>query len=272
MLDKYLEPQTSLELKSSQAILLADSHGESVGKRILYDSLGIYNFSMGGDSYVDMYHKLVYAKNTMSNLEKVYITVDNHTLSGYRELLHNNNRSLFYGNSTSYKVANGKAIPVYIWNKFIGRYLPCFYLDNNLLFSKIIKKKLKGKAKSGVSTSSKAWGELSPERRAQKGKARFEQQFNSPTSGNLTQVLGQIIEYCNNNDLEVIGLKFPLSPSYSTLIKEKNYGADILFSGRNIPTLDFSSIIEDETCFKDQDHVNEKGRALFVEKLAESLL
>ena len=51
----YLEPYGKFELKY-QTYLLADSHGEPL--KNFTEEYGIFNFSMGSDSYLDMLRKI----------------------------------------------------------------------------------------------------------------------------------------------------------------------------------------------------------------------
>ena len=50
------------ELKKYSMFLLSDSHGGVLDNKHL-ESIGIYNFSFGSDSYFDMYIKLKYLFN-----------------------------------------------------------------------------------------------------------------------------------------------------------------------------------------------------------------
>ena len=79
--------------------ILADSHGLVLENDS--EIYGAYNFSAASDSYIDMLRKIKYlARNT--NIQKVYITVDHHTLSPYRERINNTDRSTFYSTSEDY--------------------------------------------------------------------------------------------------------------------------------------------------------------------------
>lgn len=84
---------TRMNQRKGKATLLSDSHGAALGN--LTEKINVYNFSMGSDSYFDMETKLIYLiKN--SNVNKILIIVDDHTLSTYREKLNNIDRSSYY--------------------------------------------------------------------------------------------------------------------------------------------------------------------------------
>jgi len=76
-----------------RSYLLADSHGSFL--KNLTEKYGVYNFSGNSDSYFDMKRKAIFLVNN-TNLNKLYITVDDHTLSLYREKSNSADRSNYF--------------------------------------------------------------------------------------------------------------------------------------------------------------------------------
>ncbi|HOY96984.1 MAG TPA: hypothetical protein PK509_14660, partial [Catalimonadaceae bacterium] len=75
-------------------LVLSDSHGLALGQ--LLEDDGIWNFSAESDNYQDMRRKLVYVHKQNPGLKTVLLTVDDHTLSVYREQMNNEDRSVVF--------------------------------------------------------------------------------------------------------------------------------------------------------------------------------
>ena len=82
----------------SEIYLLSDSHGGALGN---FNDEKIYNFSAGSDSYFDMKNKLNFLIRK-SNIKTIIITVDDHTLSPYRDNSNNLDRSSFFNSREDY--------------------------------------------------------------------------------------------------------------------------------------------------------------------------
>ncbi|NOR45514.1 MAG: hypothetical protein GQ534_08000 [Candidatus Delongbacteria bacterium] len=140
----YYQPYEHIPISDKDEVfILADSHGSPL-KQNLRDS-GVYNFSIGSDSYFDIYRKIIYlAKNT--NVKKVIITADDHTLSEYREKLNNKDRSvkfidmddndfLLSGNFSKWK------------EKYLKKYVPLFNSKTTGIVERYFKSLFKDKKK-----------------------------------------------------------------------------------------------------------------------------
>jgi hypothetical protein len=85
--------QYDIHSLENSAYLLSDSRGQALND--LTEKYGIHNFSYGSDSYEDMYRKTQYLiRNT--EVKKIYISVDEHSLTSYRERKNNLDRSVIY--------------------------------------------------------------------------------------------------------------------------------------------------------------------------------
>jgi hypothetical protein len=98
--------------------MLADSHGVPLSNML--EQYGIYNFSFGSDSYFDMYRKIKFLSGK-TNVRRIFISADEHTLSPYREKTNNMDRSLIYASKKEFK-----SNYMYIKEKFIKKYIVFF--------------------------------------------------------------------------------------------------------------------------------------------------
>ena len=66
------------------------------------NALGITNFSFDSESYFDVYNKLNYLIRNHS-VETIYLCVDDHTLSHYRQYWTNGQHSIYFSDYQDYK-------------------------------------------------------------------------------------------------------------------------------------------------------------------------
>jgi hypothetical protein len=249
----YFKEYQEVDL-NSEIYILADSHGDALGE---FRKDNIYNFSAPSDSYLDMRIKLEYLIKH-SKISTLIITVDNHTLSPYREESNNKDRSAYFTSSSNY--------PNYfdfVANKFLYPNLVILSPQYGTLIKRYILSLTRGE------NSNSSWLNKTEKERKTASLKRFEKQFefeqNSPI---LREELMRILKLSKQNNLKLIGLKFPVSKDYDELQQTKNYGSDRIFRDRNIPVIEFEDFnINNITFFKDQDHLSKKGADIFKQEL-----
>ena len=245
--------------------LLADSHGLPLKQ--FSEKYGLYNFSAASDSYEDMFRKSRHLIQN-SNVQTIYLSVDDHTLAKYREELNNLDRSIVYSLPRDYDSYYDM-----FKQKYIRNYCVLFDPKSRSAISKylvsLISRKLGVKSKS----SRAIWAKLTEEERQKIADARKSRlKWNSIKSKKLTASLLKIVTLCRQNKVELIGIKFPLTKNYIRAIGNDGYKADSIFQSHGLTVLDFSSIyIEHNEYFENQDHLNELGGELFSKVLADSL-
>lgn len=267
-----------LELDNSRGmnkLLLSDSHGAALFKDDL-KPLGIINGSTGSDSYYDMYYKLKYAIS-QQKIDTVILTADDHTLSKYRERSNNLERSLGLSSFADYK----DFLPMPHWRflyvKSVGNYLPLTNVNNSELLYRYLVAELKGigKPKKLLGAERKTYGysKLTEQQKKQRSISRMKDQFiDKETSASLKACLTEIIALCKENNIALIGLKFPLTGTYINTIQDNNYGADAFLKENNVPVIDTKTVFQtDDTLFKDQDHLSPVGSEMFCKLLAQKL-
>ena len=251
--------------KNQSLFLLADSHGLPLKQ--FSEKYGLYNFSAASDSYEDMFRKSRHLIQN-SNVQTIYLSVDDHTLAKYREELNNLDRSTVYSLPSDYDSYYSM-----IKQKYIRNYCVLFNPKSRSAIRKylvsLISRKLGVKRKSRRTI----WAKLTEKERQKIADARRSRlKWNSIKSKKLTASLLKIVTLCKQNKVELIGIKFPLTKNYIRSIGNDGYKADSIFQSHGLTVLDFSSIfIEHNEYFENQDHLNELGGELFSKVLADSL-
>jgi|GEM_PF-577113 len=263
--NNYYKNYKNVELEFN-TFLLADSHGKPLENYL--EKYGVYNFSAGGDSYFDMKRKLKYLIRK-TEVDAIIITVDDHTLSQYRERLNNLGGSGYFTN-----ISDFDNFYEFIKNNLFERYIVLI----NPKVTGIVKIHLKSKFKSILLGPSKnenhnEFSKLTHNEQMKRSKERAQVQFPSlHYSEELVSELNDIIEICKMHDIILVGIKFPLSRLYINEIEGKSYNADNIFMDESLTIFDFKKIfIKNDNLFSDEDHLNEIGAKKFVNILIDRI-
>lgn len=241
-----------------RSYLLADSHGLPLDT--LLQNQGIFNFSAGSESYIDMLRKVDYLINTCE-IDRIFITIDDHTLSEYRVKSNNTNRSVLYTYPDDYS-----GFSDYLFNRYLKLYI--FNANTRILLIAYVRSIIRNM----FERQSYSWNLLKSGEKKERCEKRFASQFIGEPSGKLSNCLLEIINKCNNNNINLIGIKFPLTNDYINTIGKSNFGADSIFYSLNLDVLDFKKYLSlNDSCFKDQDHLNEYGAELLAKELIQNL-
>jgi hypothetical protein len=237
---------------NQKSYLLSDSHGQALLDYT--EKYGVHNFSYGSDSYDDMYRKTLYLiRNT--GVDTIYISVDEHSLTSYREKKNNLDRSVIYCSPDDFS-----SYYEYFKQKYIKHYLAIFRPE----IAEVIKIYKLPSDKKPVS-----WASRNPEDKNNRAEKRVRTNF--PVGGEaetLIQALKNIILACKSNKIELTGVKFPLSKEYLIAAEGKSGSADELLLENGFQVIDCTRIYLDmPEYFADQDHLNEAGAANFTERI-----
>lgn len=257
----YLEEYEKVETTFSTYIL-SDSHG--VPLKQLQGQSKVYNFSAASDSYIDMERKLKFLISN-TKVERILITVDDHTLSPYREQGNNSDRSVFYLGLNNYSN---------YYHFIVDKYIKYYVVFLNPKYQSLIKPYLLNLVSSDTKgTGGKSWSELSEEEQNKLSLERFNDQFKeSYTSEVLKNSLENIISLCYKNNIELIGIKYPISESYSQLMGDKTYNAEGVFLENNLRVLDCKKVfLRKNNFFENQDHLNLEGGIVFFQYLIKEI-
>lgn len=244
---------------SFESYLLADSHGTPLEN--LIEEYGVYNFSAASDSYFDMLIKVKYLiKHT--DAKRIIIAVDDHSLSPYRENINNLERSTFYIIEEDFSsIFNGDINSL---KKHMVLFNPSIRgIIRSFIQSKLIENK-----------KTKEWSFLSDKEKVDSSTERYNFQFNFRNpSATLTSSLLKIIDLCEKNNIELIGIQFPLTLTYFNTIKNKSFNANKIFLSKDLKVYDFRNSYQyHDDYFSNQDHLNQKGSKEFVKQLVASFI
>jgi hypothetical protein len=252
----YYNDYTNFSLDYS-SYLLADSHGHALSN--MTEEYGIYNFSYSSDSYLDMYRKFIFLLNN-TKVDTIYILADEHSLSPYRETGNNSDRSSFY---TSKEYDNSYE---YFKAEFIKKYIILLQPKIRDVAHSYVSSKIKKILKFN-SEALEDWANMDNNKRIKIAQVRVKEQFplSDECSADLKQTLLQIINICKENNITLIGIKFPLSLEYLNALGDKTYGVKDVLESAGINILDYHNIfIHHNEYFQDSDHLNEKGAQALV--------
>lgn len=260
----YIKDYDEVDLDYSQYIL-ADSHGIPLGDHT--EGHQVHNFSNHSDSYLDMERKLKFLiRNT--DVKRIYLSVDDHTLSPTREKQNNLDRSAYYADENDFS-----SFDSFLRNKYLNYY--CVFLNDrySLIIKNFMEEELFDFSKWGGSRSKSAWEKLSDKEKQQISQERINHYFDyQDPSQNMAHALERIILLCKEKNIELIGIKFPLTKTYVDLMNEESYKADSIFKNYKLPIVDFDSLfLEQDSLFRDMDHLDNGGGVKFVEILFDSL-
>ena len=252
-----------------RTFILGDSHARVLAQQYL-DNYGIYNFSYGSDSYVDMLAKLDYIFRNKIKIDSIFITADDHTLSAYREAYNNNSRSIIYTDRELYRQYYRNWGLSYTFDKHLRHYFPLIEVGNARLFLHYLASRLQSD-NDITDNLTVNWAD-NPNKTAVCQERKNNQFQGTETSPILTDALCHIIELCQKHNTALIGIKFPLSRQYSECLGSMNTGADSLLLHHNIAVLDFKNIFKDhDEYFFDQDHLNDTGVLKFLRLLPDKI-
>ncbi|MDD2491219.1 MAG: hypothetical protein PHV12_03385 [Bacteroidales bacterium] len=247
----------------NNSYLLADSHGWYLGKAT--ERIGVTNFSYYSDSYIDTERKLNYLIGR-GEIDTVYISADDHTLSPYRDFSNNEYKSVKYEYTQGeYEISD---FALYKLQHYVVLFDPNIRAIISHFFNEQ-SERLLGFDKNVAEVDDLPWERLSEEERVSLSEERFSEQFPDMNgSDDLEESLLNIVELCEKNNITLIGIKFPLADEYSKLIGEQSYEADSILFANGIKIYDFRDIFHnDDSFFEDPDHINSKGALKLIDSI-----
>ncbi|WP_139786862.1 hypothetical protein [Desulfamplus magnetovallimortis] len=249
----YLRPYENVDL-TYRTYLLSDSHGLALAD--LMENDGIFNFSAGSDSYVDMLRKLKYLINH-SHVKKIILTVDDHQLSPYRNLSNNLDRSLFFASRQDFSnifeffKCNLKRYCVLLNPK--SRDILDSWFESLFTDRKNVRK----------------WKDVPENEKDRRSLARVNVQFRYKKQADLLLTsLNQIIALCRMHDIEIVGIKYPLSKNFIRVKGDRRFFADDVLNYYDLKVYDFEELFKErDDYFLNTDHLNSEGGRAFAEVL-----
>jgi len=257
------------KFNSYHSLLLGDSHSNAI-RQIDLDQLGVGNFSFDGDSYFDILSKTDYLI-PRHKPDTIYLCIDDHTLSKYREWWTNKERSIYYASYSLYRKYYHLTKRQFLFKKYGLFYFPFFNTKNSKIFGAYLKSRFHPMVERDYTNCN--FADTPEQNRIERSIDRIKTQFPSQESSTLLQqCLNEIIEICTKNHITLIGIKFPLTNEYLDALGDRSYHADTVLQNRGVPVLDFTtSLMGRDSLFRDQDHLNNEGSKVFVNLMTRQL-
>ena len=249
--------------KEYNSYLLADSHGWYLGDRT--ETIGIANFSYYSDSYFDTERKLKYLIGR-GKVDTVYISADDHSLSPYREFSNNGYKSIKY----EFTQGDYEFTDLVLYN--LQYYVVIFDPNIRAIISHFFNEQsenLLNFDNENTDVEDLPWVKLSEEDRVDLSEERLAEQFPpGKSSEKLKESLLNIIKICNKNNITLIGIKFPISDEYSSLIKNTSFGPESILTTNGIKIIDFKNAFHSsDKLFENPDHINGLGAQKLIDSL-----
>jgi hypothetical protein len=216
-----------------------------------------------------MLRKLVFLiKN--HKVERVILTADDHTLSNYRQNSNNSERSIQFVDFEDIQHIDYSSDRLsYLKEKYLTNYVVLLNSKSKGILWTYFKGFLKTNGRKEANNDD--WSRRGNRKRAAENRVRV-QFVNVQESEDQRRSLVKIIKLCKENNVELIGLKFPLSRDYIDAMDDKTFGSDSILVSQNIKVLDFKTLFEtQDSLFANQDHLNKIGGKLFSKKVLEAL-
>lgn len=235
--------------------MLSDSHGEHLKDYI--NKIGIENFSKSSDSYVDMERKLKFLIS-VRDLDTLYLAFDEHLFSNYRDISNNWDRSIYF-ETISFELSY-----------FIDRYIKYYMVFINPKYRDVIKLFNKNEINSKEITNIESFDKNIIINQAKK---RYNSLFVDKSISQINlDAFYRIIEICNENNITLIFIKFPLANIYNNLIKEDHFKITQMIENHEIKIIDLKNVFNnDQSLFIDVDHLNDNGAKKIPEILKQKV-
>ncbi|MBI1184873.1 hypothetical protein GC194_11405 [bacterium] len=272
---KYEESKDEIEIiKSCHSFILSDSHGwrltegKSDLKKKLEDN-GIYNFSYGSDALEDILIKLEWLKKKNIQVDHIYLTFDDHM---YTKQSNNAEKVLSYSSYDDYK--NTYGLKEFIKNNVV-KYIPLLYPSNQQLIKHSFFSLFNFSDETDQTTGDHQWAMLDDSIRYFRTKDRissFVKGKNQEVSSQKLKTLKRIVGHCNKENIEILAIRFPVSPFLNDLFAEYGIydrGYDYIKKYSINKVLDYEKSYSQPKFLSNQDHVNRLGAQKIVSDLIE---
>ena len=260
----HLRPFHEFRQSAPDILILGDSHVQNAIDPSLLGSK-YFSFAQGGDNIRQMLLKLDYAIREKKTIRYVVIPGDYHTFSRHRNKNRNYSRYLAY--TTNYRLisnlynANWPAVILRIllhgtplstaddWEKY-------FYILTN-------KRQAAAPTNANYDRLSQNEKESSSIKRV---RAHLGHKIVEPE---LVAVLDRFIDFCEENKLKIIVIRYPFSKEYGYYAKEYPLNeVEALFRSREAhfsTLLNYENIFfEKPNLFFNEDHLNDEGAKIFT--------
>lgn len=255
----YMELEERVEQTKkvkTTTFVFGDSHPD-VLKSLQLDESWVL-LTQPSDNIIDVRRKIELVLELSPSVERVIIQAEPYIISNYR--MEKNN------NSTSKSISAFHDKSILNLLNWVKLKVPLLDPNQHYLFRSNLFKWIRGHKFAIDQKENITFNGNIPYR-------RVKEQYGGGLSQILFQELDSLIEMLKRKEIEVIGVKFPLSSVYRKELINYNFaemerrinelGYDKVF--------DYSDLFDNNQLFKDSDHLNAKGAAIFLDKLESDL-
>jgi hypothetical protein len=259
------------ELKKDSIYFFSDSHGWALTRNApsiieQFNEQGIYNMSYGSDSYGDILVKLKWLVDNDIKPKKIVLSVDDHMLL---RKSNNRNRSLIYSNLQRHKETYGISTSKVLFYE-ISKYFPIIYPSNQRLIKKSFESLF---ATIDPDEKNFTWQELPDSLKLANAHSRASSLL-SEKNENIIELnrinLSKILSFSNRNNIQVIGIKYPVSHEFLGIIESQGLKDNVLQEAQNLGLktyISFDNKFNSPDLLSDQDHINLKGSQVLTKEL-----
>jgi hypothetical protein len=271
-----------------QLIFLGDSH-PAIDIKSEFLPRDFYNFSYPGENWRSMLLRSILAFKSKPQLRYVVIPIDYHMFSVYRS------RDVYFTDFLPHvDLEDIRAVyrpsPLTLFKARVSSALPLVSPGNRQKMRKVIGEDLAA-ALSGIPNAKAiyldkhgglahsqehVWPEIPSFRRKEDLRDRIDKHFLSPVvAEELLDIFNQFLALAAQDNIKVIGVRYPLSVEYKNAAKERDV-ASVENVYRTVPgiaaILDYRDLFDmHQEYFTDPDHLNSQGGKEFTKKLVVDL-
>ncbi|MDX2286266.1 MAG: hypothetical protein NW241_19005 [Bacteroidia bacterium] len=256
-----------------KTLLIGDSHPEVVANKFLNDET--YNLSFGGDALKESYLKLKYVLDRPNTVQYLFLTADAHMLGAKRVHSANNSfMNLYVVKTGLYDVYKRPAPSV------IGDMVPLF----NDSYIEYLNTRIKDAATGNLGKRQlyeelrqdhQKWSRDIPEADRIKYAIATGRGDYRNVLENEEQVTyyKQILDLCKEKGIKVIGVQYPAMQEYiAQCPPETRAKYDAFLQAQGFyALLDYRDLTQDPKLYKNEDHVNDEGAKLLLQRMEQDL-
>lgn len=266
----YFKTEKKYQKQKSEVITLVLGHSRVVFGIDVYQIEGAFNFATYGENNIYTYYKLKKLLEESSNkIKRIIIPVG---------------RSTFFSNSRPDMADHS------YWNKYLDYIeLGKLHANQTAYFSIYLQSKtipyvhfIKSELNKNSKKKKQNFKELKTnQEKLLYAKKSINHNFNERNYYDDISYLylNKLLELCKENDVEVVAIKFPVTPYYYEVFSQKMIQHNFdetkflnLFKNYNVDVWNEEQYFKnDESMFKDVHHLNKKGRENFTRYLKTKL-
>lgn len=257
--------------------IFSDSHGWSLtnrneeNKEYLHNEY-IHNFSYGSDSYSDILVKMSWLIENDYKIDSILLSVDDHMLT---KKFSNRNRSISYSNLLLHRESYSISA-VYYYYYLIAKYVPMIYPSNQKLIVRFFENRFLSQIEDNTEIPTESNSDDSGKLKNEIVNSRLQVFFSDGNKPNAVsvQALRNIIDLASENQIEIVGIKFPVDLEFLDGIDSLGMKNSVVGVAKSLGVrhfVDYSQLFKDSIYFSNIDHVNEIGGRILSEKIVNDL-